>query len=223
LVTLEKLSLRPLTGWIAELEVRLPKPDEEGSDETPPLPSEAGLELRPEEPLPGAKLPFAGGYEEPLPFDRDAPPKLLGEGIPVPLPPRVLPPPKAPLLLVVVAKGSVVLPAVVEEVEPREVSAKLVPPPSGGGEGFARFWLSRPRLPSALPPAYGGGGLLFDFVVLQPVKSMPKPHAPINVAKGILPIGLSSPVRFRSHHAPTPARRGVGPNKAHIGKAHSHR
>lgn len=112
LVTLEKLSLLPLIGWIAEFEERLPKPDEPVSDEALPLPIETGLELSPEEPPLGVELPPAGGYEEP-------PPRLPGEVIPVPvpLPPRALPPPKAPLPLAFVPNGSGVRPAV-EELEP---------------------------------------------------------------------------------------------------------
>ena len=44
---------------------------------------------------------------------------------------------------------------------------------------------------SALPPAYGE--VLFCLQQLHPVSSMPMLQAPIRLAKGILPIGISSP------------------------------
>lgn len=56
-----------------------------------------------------------------------------------------------------------------------------------------RPWDIKPMLESALPPA--NGGLVFCLLQqLHPVISMPRVHAPIRRAKGVLPIGFSSPV-----------------------------
>jgi hypothetical protein len=69
------------------------------------------------------------------------------------------------------------------------------PDASSMGADIVVLWLfgrplRMPMLDSALPPAYDG--LLLQQ--LQPVKKMPRLHAPIRPAKGILPIVISSPV-----------------------------
>lgn len=65
---------------------------------------------------------------------------------------------------------------------------------STGADTVVLWLLGRPlRIPmldSARPPAYDG--LLLQQ--LHPVKKMPRLHAPIRPAKGILPIVISSPV-----------------------------
>ena len=65
---------------------------------------------------------------------------------------------------------------------------------SSTGAGTVVLWLlgllfKSPMLCSAFPPAYAGRLL----VVLHPVKKMPRLHAPIRPAKGILPIVLILP------------------------------
>lgn len=70
-----------------------------------------------------------------------------------------------------------------------------LPDASSMGADIVVLWLFGrvlriPMLDSALPPAYDG----FLPQQLQPVKKMPRLHAPIRPAKGILPIVISSPV-----------------------------
>lgn len=78
----------------------------------------------------------------------------------------------------------------VEDEEPIDL-----PPASSTGVVIDEFWLfgrplRMPMLDSALPPAYDGRLLQ----QLHPVKTIPRLHAPIRPARGILPIVISSPV-----------------------------
>ncbi len=78
----------------------------------------------------------------------------------------------------------------VEDEEPGDF-----PPTSSRGLMPGEFWLFGrplriPMLDSALPPAYDGRLLQ----QLHPVKTIPRLHAPIRPARGILPILVSSPV-----------------------------
>lgn len=96
---------------------------------------------------------------------------------------------EAPLLPALLPRGtkSIVVPGA------GELSGLLAALSRGADMGvFCCFGrpLRTPMLESALPPAYDG--LLLQQ--LHPVKKMPRLHAPIRPAKGILPIVLSSPV-----------------------------
>lgn len=79
--------------------------------------------------------------------------------------------------------------------EDRDASWDVVEAPARGSVELVEFfaWGIKPMLESAFPPAYGE--LVFCLLQqLHPVNSMPRVHAPIRRAKGLLPIGFSSPV-----------------------------
>lgn len=91
-------------------------------------------------------------------------------------------------------------------------SEKLPDAPARGVLGGVEVFACpvKPRLESAFPPAYGVLVLCL-LQQLQPVNSMPIPHAPIRLAKGILPIGFSSPRVIPFTPRAAPASRGNPP------------
>jgi hypothetical protein len=163
---------RWLTCWIGEEDERLLAAAEDVDVNEGELPIFIGLER--------VSKPFVLALNVVAPLIGVMLPELLGVVIPaleaLPLPGLLL-------------RGTN---SVGDTVDPGEASD--LPETSSMGVGIEVLWLrgcwlKRPLLISAFPPAYTGRLLQ----QLHPVKKMPRLHAPIKPAKGILPIVIILP------------------------------
>ncbi len=157
----------------------------EGAVEVEPLPKEPPLVAPMPELMLGDPPGADGQLDEPLPLF-----PLIGDLIPAVLP--------EPLPLKPDPAVALERPVPVEDEVLNELPAILVP----GSSGAVEFFDIPPRRLLLGSPSPKAPLLACLLQQLHPVKSMPIPHAPAKNARGILPIGLSSPcdsVRARSN------------------------